>query len=84
MAHDPLETALREGRALLDKAAAEAPQAQADSVRHYGQPFALGWGMLRAIYECPDCPGSFRVPLKADPNTIVCPNCCGVWEYVGK
>ncbi len=25
---------------------------------------ALAWGMLKAIYECPDCPGHYRVPME--------------------
>ncbi len=25
---------------------------------------ALAWGVLRAIYECPDCPGHYRVPME--------------------
>jgi hypothetical protein len=42
---------------------------------------ALAWGMLRALYECPTCPGKYRVPTKDDANVIVCPNCCGVWTW---
>lgn len=25
---------------------------------------ALAWGMLKAIYECPNCPGHYRVPME--------------------
>jgi len=40
----------------------------------------LLWGLMRAIAECPDCPGVFR----ASPDhwqTLVCPQCRGVWRY---
>ena len=42
---------------------------------------SLVWGMLRALYECPDCPGKYRVPTKADANVIVCTSCGGVWTW---
>jgi len=41
----------------------------------------LVWGMMRALYECPTCPGKYRVPTVADPNVIVCTNCGGVWTW---
>lgn len=28
----------------------------------------LLWGAMRAIAECPDCPGRFRVPVEPDPE----------------
>lgn len=39
----------------------------------------LTWGLLRAIAECPDCPGIFRVPLDDDWNMLYCPSCKGIW-----
>jgi hypothetical protein len=40
----------------------------------------LTWGLLRALAECPDCPGVFRVSPD-DWHTLVCPQCRGVWVY---
>ena len=40
----------------------------------------LVWGLLRAIAECPACPGVFRT----SPDhwqTLICPQCHGVWRY---
>ena len=50
----------------------------------------LLWGLLRAIAECPRCPGVFRNPYHAGgtPGTmddwgeyLVCPKCGGVWKW---
>lgn len=50
----------------------------------------LVWGMLRAIAECPNDPGVFRVPVDADGKQLgplanwaylACPKCGGVWAY---
>jgi hypothetical protein len=40
----------------------------------------LIWGLWRAWAECPDCPGSFRVPLDEDRIYWTCPNCRKVWQ----
>lgn len=39
----------------------------------------MAWGLLRAIAECPNCPGVFRVPHDEDWHVLVCPQCHGVW-----
>lgn len=42
----------------------------------------LWWGMLRAVMECPDCPGVFRIPVEGDDiGVIYCPSCKNVWEF---
>lgn len=43
---------------------------------------ALTWGLLRAIYECPDCPGHYRRPLEGmREDIIICPHCGRVWIH---
>lgn len=51
----------------------------------------LLWGLLRAVAECPNCPGVFRNPYHAGgvPGTmddwgeyLVCPRCGGVWKWL--
>jgi hypothetical protein len=41
------------------------------------------WGLLRAIMECDNCPGHYRVPLDKDwdlpGGRLYCANCGGVW-----
>lgn len=44
---------------------------------------ALGmmtWGLLRAVAECPACPGVFRTSPD-HWHTLICPQCRGVWVY---
>lgn len=41
------------------------------------------WGLLRAIAECPDCPGVFRRPLDDDWGRLGCPQCLNVWVRAG-
>ena len=38
----------------------------------------LCYGLLRALAECPDCPGVFRVSPDGW-HTLVCRQCGGVW-----
>lgn len=40
----------------------------------------LLWGAMRAIAECPNCPGRFRVPLDGDWNRLYCPGCGYLWQ----
>ncbi len=40
------------------------------------------WGFMRAIAECPDCPGKFRVPLDDDWHQLYCTSCEHVWVFV--
>lgn len=41
----------------------------------------LVWGLLRAVAECPRCPGYFRVPRSlSDWSLLHCLNCDGWWE----
>jgi len=42
----------------------------------------LLWGLLRAVAECPSCPGVFRVPLDEEWNRLICPNCKRVWRKI--
>jgi hypothetical protein len=46
----------------------------------------LMWGLLRAVMECPNCPGEFRVPLDIEwdrpGGRIACPRCQGVWTRI--
>lgn len=37
------------------------------------------WGLMRAIAECPHCPGVYRVPQDDDWRTLICPRCHGEW-----
>jgi hypothetical protein len=39
------------------------------------------WGFMRAIAECPDCPGTFRIPLDEEWHELACPKCHGVWTF---
>ena len=43
----------------------------------------LTFGLLRAVAECPDCPGVFRASPD-DWQTLICPQCHGVWKYQGE
>lgn len=44
---------------------------------------AVTWGLLRALMECPNCPGHFRVPRMTTIGIEVlwCPNCHGQWIH---
>lgn len=47
-----------------------------------GQQQAFGgslMGFMKAIAECPDCPGVFRIPFDSDWK----PNAFGEWKYLG-
>lgn len=43
------------------------------------------WGMMRALAECPDGPGTFRIPVghrigRSDGwDALACPTCQKVW-----
>lgn len=39
------------------------------------------WGFLRALAECPDCPGVFRIPDNENWDHLYCPSCNGVWTH---
>lgn len=42
----------------------------------------MTWGFMRAIAECPECPGVFRVPVNGkDWDVLGCPRCGGVWRW---
>lgn len=53
---------------------------------------SLLWASMRAMAECPDCPGAFRIPHDSDwtPNAfgewkyLACPKCQKVWELTSK
>lgn len=42
---------------------------------------AVTWGFMRAIAECPECPGIFRIPDNEDWDHLYCPSCHGVWTH---
>jgi len=42
---------------------------------------AVTWGFMRALAECPDCPGVFRIPDNEDWDHLYCPSCQGVWTH---
>ena len=44
---------------------------------------ALTWGLLRALYECPNCPATFREPRMSTIGIEVlwCPKCGGQWIH---
>lgn len=39
------------------------------------------WGFLRALAECPECPGVFRIPDNENWDHLYCPSCHGVWTH---
>ena len=40
------------------------------------------WGMLRAVVECPNCPGHYRTPVMVEGEEYChCANCDGWWKY---
>lgn len=47
----------------------------------------LTWGLMRAVAECPNCPGHYRVPITADGqidhsgawDRLACSHCRHVW-----
>lgn len=42
----------------------------------------LTMGLMKALYECPDCPGSFRVPIAHETRELIgCAKCGGMWEW---
>ena len=41
----------------------------------------LAWGLLRAVAECPECPGVFRCPTDTAWTHLDCPHCGGRWTY---
>lgn len=45
----------------------------------FGTASAVAFGMLRAIAECPRCPGTFRVPTVEPPDGWYCHRCEGLW-----
>lgn len=57
-----VELALDEGRKILDKLGPDAGRAPFVAVG------ALAFGLLKAIMECPNCPGHFRVPVMHSPD----------------
>ncbi len=69
-----LETFSREGNAFIERHKDDLPPAG----------LSLGglfWGMYRAVMECPNCPGHFRVPLDPEGQELYSP-CCGAHWYL--
>jgi hypothetical protein len=81
-----VDLAVAEANKILEKLQADAGN----------EPFvavaALGFGMLKAIMECPNCPGRFRVPVvmvggkwvtdndpRSNWDTIACAHCNTLW-----
>lgn len=40
----------------------------------------MAWGMFRAVLECPDHDGAYRVPLDREWVRLVCPVDGAVWD----
>lgn len=46
---------------------------------------SLTYGIMRALAECPNCRGHFRVPCKGYEDTweyMACTNCGGIWQRI--
>ena len=41
----------------------------------------VAWGFLRALAECPDCPGVYRIPDNEEWDHLYCPSCKNVWTH---
>ena len=69
---DSLQTVIREGTAFNQRH----PELNSNQQVYGGWT----WGLLRAIAECPNCPGHYRVPQDQEWNVLYCPNCGTYWE----
>jgi hypothetical protein len=73
---ESLETFSREGNAFVSRHP-EFNDAQAT----YG---GLIWGFMRAIMECPNCPGHYRIPRDKEYKTLYSPCCGAYWDSAPK
>ena len=84
MSSQEVDTFINEAHSFLDRN----PQLDSPQQTRGGMTF----GYLRAISECPDCPGHFRVPYdseghvawpvgKGDWVYLRCSECKGVWKF---
>ena len=94
---DPVKTVVQEGRAFLER---NFPGSTADPF--FGQPTkvpvagvwgAWAFGLMKALYECPNCPGSYRIPVgdrvirpyvvncNSPEDILHCQNCGGNWVH---
>lgn len=94
MTTDPVATVVREGQAFLDRL--DLPKNKALPARQVEAATfgAWAWGCLRALYECDNCPGSYRVPLgklaaerfgvecNSDEDILKCPACGAEFLHV--
>lgn len=71
---DPARTFVQEGDAFYAQHVADLGHTAAT----WG---GLTWGLLRALAECPDCPGVFRYALDDEWRFWRCPRCGGMWEW---
>jgi hypothetical protein len=69
---DPVETFVTEAQAFTTRH----PDLNATQQSFGG----TAWGMLRAVLECPDHAGIFRIPLDREWNRLVCPADNTLWE----
>ena len=69
---------------LCDEGAAFAARHRADLSPPAQSLGALAWGLLRAVAECPVCPGVFRVPSDRAWTHLDCPQCHGRWTFQGQ
>ncbi len=75
-----VNTVVDEGNAFIDR--------MPEDLRNDSRATTWGglvWGVMRALAECPRCPGHFRVPCKGHEDTwkfMACTNCGGIWEHV--
>lgn len=78
---DPMKTFCDEARGFHDR--------NRDELDRTGEfPKVAGmvtWGLMRALAECPGCPGIFRTPIgsafgcASAFDVLRCPNCTKVW-----
>jgi hypothetical protein len=77
---DPMQTFCDEADAFRDRNRAELDEL-GETATAFG---TVTWGLMRALAECPDCPGTFRTPIGtavgADAFDVLrCPRCERVW-----
>lgn len=85
------DTAMRSANYAIDEAAKFLDRHPDANAHALGGMAALTFGLMRALYECPHCPGESMIPvsetLKAqqEPPLVgdwwVCARCLKAWRY---